>query len=395
MCAAALPRLPISMHISPSIANLAVALTNVSVAICPLWWSTLSTKHGRRATLIASLAFSILFNTLAARSTSIGMLIAMRVLSSAAGSAGESVGAGMVSDIWETQIRGRAMGIFFLGPMLGVSIGPIIGGALVQRWNWPATQWFLTIYTTTLCVATLLCLPETLQDKGVTSCPADENAQVQIKSHGCIKQLLLSLRDSFLTPLFVVKYLRFPAIRMCVLLASITFGMNGFLTISLQWTFSRTPYRFPALTLGLTFVPLSLGLIVASVLGGLWSDHIMSKRAKTTGYSDSARVISFQPEDRMRENSFLSLAILSSALVWYGWTAERGEYWIIPVRFPMEHCVYKQVIDDKLTRFIDLVDSELLYRSRYYDNLRHRHHHPHRVHPSAKRVTCGPQQSRL
>ena len=352
MYLAALPRLPTSMHTSPSISNLTVALTNVSVAVCPLWWSTLSIKHGRRATLIASLALSILFTTLAARSTSIGMLIAMRVLSSAAGSAGESVGAGVVSDIWETKIRGRAMGIFFLGPMLGVSIGPIIGGALVQSWNWPATQWFLAIYTTTLCIATLLCLPETLQDNDVTSCPADENAQVQIKPHRCTKQLLLSFRDSFLTPLFVVKYLRFPAITMSVLLASITFGMNGFLAISLQWTFSRPPYRFHALILGLTFMPLSLGLIVASVLGGRWSDHIMSKRAKSTGDSDSDSVISFQPEDRMRENAFLSLATLSSALVWYGWAAERGTYWIIPVRLSHGTLrVYKPVLHDKLTRF--------------------------------------------
>ena len=224
------------------------------------------------------------------------------------------------------------MGIFFLGPMLGVSVGPIIGGALVQKWNWPATQWVLTIYTTVLCIATLLCLPETLQGEELTTDPVDDNAQVKVHPDHRIKQVLLSFRDKFLTPLFVIKYLRFPAIRVSVLLASITFGMNGFLTISLQRTFSRSPYRFPASTLGLTFVPLSLGLIVASVLGGRWSDHIMSKKAETTGGADSERVTSFQPEDRLRENALLSLATLSSALAWYGWAAERGDHWIIPVR---------------------------------------------------------------
>ena len=58
----------------------------------------------------------------------------------------------------------------------------------------------------------------------------------------------------------------------------------------------------------------------------------MSKRAKITGTLDGGNVNLFQPEDRMRENAFLSLATLSSALVWYGWAAERGDHWIIPVR---------------------------------------------------------------
>lgn len=259
------------------------------------------------------------------------MLIVMRVLSSAAGSAGESVGAGTVSDMWDTNVRGRAMGVFFLGPMLGVAIGPIIGGALVQRWNWPATQWFFTIYTTTLCVALLVCLPETLRDRDIDMIPETKGSQARLNLLGHIRLLLIALRVTFLTPLSIIKYLRFSAIWITVLLASITFGITGFLTISLQRTFSRPPYEFPASSLGLTFVPLSLGLITASVLGGRWSDHIMAKKAKTKGGVGDERVVLFQPEDRMRENAFLSLAVLSAALACYGWTAEKGDHWIVPV----------------------------------------------------------------
>lgn len=45
------------------------------------------------------------------------MLIAFRVLSGAAASSVQAVGAGTIADIWEVKQRGRAMGWFYLGPL--------------------------------------------------------------------------------------------------------------------------------------------------------------------------------------------------------------------------------------------------------------------------------------
>ena len=38
------------------------------------------------------------------------------------------------------------MGIFYLGPLCGPLLAPIVGGILGQAWNWRATQWALVIY---------------------------------------------------------------------------------------------------------------------------------------------------------------------------------------------------------------------------------------------------------
>lgn len=38
------------------------------------------------------------------------------------------------------------MGTFFLGPLCGPLLAPIIGGAIAYAWGWRSTQWFLTIY---------------------------------------------------------------------------------------------------------------------------------------------------------------------------------------------------------------------------------------------------------
>ena len=83
---------------------------------------------------------------MAAIAKSIGVLIAMRILSGGAAASVQAVGAGSIADVWEAKERGRAMGIFYLGPLCGPLFAPIVGGALAQRWDWRATMWFLFIY---------------------------------------------------------------------------------------------------------------------------------------------------------------------------------------------------------------------------------------------------------
>ena len=78
------------------------------------------------------------------------MLIVMRVLGGGAAASVQAVGAGTIADIWEVHERGRAMGIFYLGPLCGPLLAPIIGGALTERFRWRSTQWMLTIYVSAL-----------------------------------------------------------------------------------------------------------------------------------------------------------------------------------------------------------------------------------------------------
>ena len=54
-----------------------------------------------------------------------------------------SVGAGTLADIYEPHERGTMMGIYYAAPLLGPSMGPLLGGILTQLFNWRATFWFL------------------------------------------------------------------------------------------------------------------------------------------------------------------------------------------------------------------------------------------------------------
>jgi len=134
------------LHSTPTVTNMSVALYMLSMALFPLWWSAFSETLGRRTIYLTSFAMFAVFGAVAAESRSIGMLIAMRMLSGGAAASVQAVGAGTIADVWHPRERGRAMGIFYLGPLCGPLFAPIIGGLVAERWNWRAAQWVLVIY---------------------------------------------------------------------------------------------------------------------------------------------------------------------------------------------------------------------------------------------------------
>ena len=315
----------------------------LSMSIFPLWWSSFSETLGRRTIYLVSFALFTLWNIIAAESTSIGMLIVMRVLGGGAAASVQAVGAGTIADIWETFERGRAMGIFYLGPLLGPLLAPIIGGILSQAWDWRSTQWFQAIYGGILLIVLMFCLPETLarpheqtpqpQQGDDEKATRPELARVSTRQsvHIKTKKAVKIFKRCIIDPLSVLGYLRFPAVLITVYLASITFGSLYVLNISVQQTFSESPYGYTVIIVGLLYIPNSLGYFLASIFGGKWTDVIMHREARKAGRYDENGKLIFRPEDRLRENAWMAAIMFPGALIWYGWSAEKGVIWIVPM----------------------------------------------------------------
>lgn len=272
------------------------------------------------------------------------MLIVMRILGGGAAASVQAVGAGTIADIWAVKERGQAMGIFYLGPLMGPLFAPIIGGVLAEKWGWRSTQWFLAIYGGVLLVFLFFALPETLKArKSVTAAAENElsgdpnkrQALIRVSSTRSVHQKttkwLRAAKMAFVDPLKIILNLRYPAVLLTVWLASITFGSLYVLNISLESTFSKPPYNFSEIIVGLTYIPNSIGYILASLLGGRWTDKIMAREARKAGRYDEKGKLVYQPEDRMRENAWVAIFLYPGALVWYGWSAEKGAFWLVPV----------------------------------------------------------------
>jgi len=337
---ASLSQVARELNTTTTIANLSIALYMLSMSIFPLWWSSFSERLGRRTIYLASFLLFVLFNCLCAISNSIAMLIVMRMLSGGASASVQAVGAGTIADLWEPRERGRAMGIFYLGPLCGPLFAPIIGGLLAQRWGWRSTLWFLAVYGALTVVFIFLALPETLAVQKIVP-PEDEEHDEPIGqsiSRVSTRQMartttkwLVKLKVIFIDPLKIVLYLRYLPVLLSVYYASIAFGSLYVLNVSVEETFGKEPYNFSTIIVGLLYIPNSLGYVVASLFGGRWMDSIMQREArKANRYDEKGRLI-YRPEDRMRENAWLGAILYPIALIWYGWTAEKGVFWLVPV----------------------------------------------------------------
>ncbi|KAK1511836.1 major facilitator superfamily transporter [Colletotrichum tamarilloi] len=331
--------------VTPTITNLSVAFYMLAMAIFPLWWSSFSETLGRRTIYLLSFTLFVLFSILSAVSVNIEMLIVMRLLAGGASASVQAVGAGTIADIWEPRERGRAMSIFYLGPLTGPLLAPIIGGALAQRFGWQSTMWTLAIYGGLVLVMILFCLPETLarprpaaavvaSQSQLASEGTEKNALARTKTTESVKvhskKAAAFFKKSFIDPLSVLLYLRFPPVAITVWFAAVTFGALFVVNISVQATLSQAPYGFSELIIGLFYFPAGLGYFLASLLGGRWLDVIMAREARKAGRYDADGKLILLPEDRMRENIWIAATVYPASLIYYGWVVEKGLFWFVP-----------------------------------------------------------------
>lgn len=97
LCAAALLQIVDHFDSTATVANLAVSLYLLGMAIFPLWWSAFSEILGRRTIYLISFGLFVLFSILLAESTNITMLIVLRML--VGGASGSVQGASFLSSL--------------------------------------------------------------------------------------------------------------------------------------------------------------------------------------------------------------------------------------------------------------------------------------------------------
>lgn len=315
---------------------MSVALYMLSMSIFPLWWSSFSETLGRRTIYLVSFSLFVVFAVLCAVSRNMAMLVVFRMCAGGASASVQAVGAGTIADIWESFERGRAMSLFYLGPLLGPLLAPIFGGILAQELGWQATQWFLAIYGFCCFVLLVLLLPETLAQKRSVSeePPAPQELLRRMTTTESAKvhtrKFAAGLRRFLVDPLRVLLFLRFPAVAITVLVAAIAFGALFVANIAIQRGFSHEPYGYGQLVVGLLYIPPGLGYIATSFVGGRWIDNIMAREARKAGRYDAEGKLILLPEDRMRENAWIANSVYPLSLLVFGWTIRYGIHWMVP-----------------------------------------------------------------
>lgn len=333
-----------SLNTTPDIVNVSYGIYTLALGIFPLWWSALSEFYGRRNVYVISFSLFIGFTIGCALSTSIGMLMAFRILSGAAASSVQAVGAGSISDLFITTERAKAIGYYYLGPLCGPLLAPIFGGLITDRWYWQGTQWFLVILGVGTLLLVLFFLPETLRDQkrilyynqieaekysekfGTElarheTTQSEQLAKLSPEEPKSFKQKLMRI---IIHPFRTFKFFKFPPVPLAIIYSSYCFFSLYFMNIGLESLYSNSPYNFKSIIVGLMYIPNSIGYVIASLVNGRWSDYILRRSIKRNNGVEIS-------EARIAENVYMAAALFPAALLLFGWTANARIFWLVPL----------------------------------------------------------------
>ncbi|KAK0482821.1 major facilitator superfamily domain-containing protein, partial [Armillaria luteobubalina] len=181
------------------------------------------------------------------------------------------------------------MGIYYISPLLGSSLGPVFGGILTTAFSWHAPFWFLAILAGTAFLCFLSLFKDSFWQE--RSSPSFERmsgrlekgrnpiATVDIEKHESAPQadsltlppIKLILKD--IAPIETLWLVIWRWNNLILLLAS---GILFSYCFTMVYTTSRTlanVYGYDALYTGLMLLFFGLGSIAGSIFGGRSSDH--------------------------------------------------------------------------------------------------------------------------
>ncbi|KAI0965778.1 MFS general substrate transporter [Xylaria arbuscula] len=157
----ALGQLASDLQVSVTQINLTVTTYMIVQGIAPMFVGSLADSAGRRPAYLLCFIIYIAACVGCALTPNYGGLLALRALQAGGSSATVSLCQAVVSDVVTSAERGSYVGFTALPTILAPSLGPVIGGLISQYLGWRWIFWFLTIFAGAFLAVFLLFVPET------------------------------------------------------------------------------------------------------------------------------------------------------------------------------------------------------------------------------------------
>ncbi|KAJ7631885.1 vacuolar DHA amino acid exporter [Mycena polygramma] len=327
------------LHASASQISLSISLFIALQGFMPLLWSAISEVKGRKLVYVVSIAIFTAASVVVATSKTIELVIIFRCVQATGSSAVMAIGAATLADVFDPRERGTKMGIYYMAPLLGPSVAPIMGGVLTTGFNWRAPFLFLTVVSDTFRKERSLTyqsvLKSRLKSRGMSSAadstvtvavteppaptdrkslPGDvekQNVIDPVVAAAALPVIKLTMRDvNPFKPLWLV--LRRLNNFVILFASGLMFAFNFVVVFTSSRTLSSA-YGYNALKVGLVLLSFGLGSLAGSVVGGRWSDIKLAKlKAANGGVS--------YPEMRLKSTT-VGLCLLPPSILAFGWVS--------------------------------------------------------------------------
>jgi len=157
----AFPAVEAEFGASASAMQQTLSIYLIAYAGMSLFHGAISDSLGRRGVILAGVGVFTLAAVGAALSTSLGMLLAFRVLQGLSAGAGLIVGRAIIRDLYDGPEAQKLMASISLLFGIAPAVAPLIGGWVLLAGTWRWIFWFLALWAGVLLLACVWRLPET------------------------------------------------------------------------------------------------------------------------------------------------------------------------------------------------------------------------------------------
>ncbi len=324
---------------------LSLSVFLLGTAVVPLVTAPLSEVFGRSLVLQSCNLFYIIFNTMCGVAKTQNQLIVFRFLAGLGGAGPFAVGlywnavssmigkvlllilklqigSGINADLFRPHERGQAIAVYTVAPLVGVAVGPIAGGFLVQYTSWPWCFYVVSIAGGAVQVLGLPFFRETyapvvLQRRCKRLRKRTKNLALYTQ-HDSVSLPQL-LHTSLIRPFKLLGTQ--PIVQVWSLYCAYLYGILYLLiaTFPTVWT----DYYGESVSIGsLNYMSLFVGMGIASQLGTRLADRYYRKLCAENGGQS-------RPEFRLPVLT-VGAVLVPIGLFWYGWSARPSVHWIVP-----------------------------------------------------------------
>lgn len=299
--------------------NAAIASNYAGLAVGCVLFIPLVHKYGRRPIYLLSLVIQLAASIWGAKLTSVGEYIAVNITMGLGGAISETLVQITIADLFFVHQYGTMNGLFLFAQATGSFLGPVAAGYVVLGQGWRWTWWWCAIFIGVSLILVAVFFEDTTFVPSTTGVPpphtqTELQSPQQITAHFDLKEDVKSLEDAptvstlvnsatkersyrerlalfnktdteirhhFYQPLIVL--FRIPA----VMYAAITFGSliawYSVLLSVMAVNLVQPPYNFNSSQVGLFFLAPFVGLVIATICAGPFSDWSIVRLARRNG----------------------------------------------------------------------------------------------------------------